>query len=144
MYSEPVPGGEWLVGSFSGLYVWNPEKGTSVDYFTRSSYRRDRGGRAVSQHLVAGFSRDIASGETVFDYSTGSDTPGKMPEILARQPMSLWNFALELHVGRCYEPFLGPFSALFVFLSGGLLTLVLVSGLIVHIRYNKQHNKSIK
>ena len=48
------------------------------------------------------------------------------PEVLSAIPMSLWNVALELHVGRCYSPLLGPLSDLFVFLSGLLITLVLL------------------
>lgn len=53
-------------------------------------------------------------------------------------PMSLWNVALELHVGRCYSPFLGPLSDLFVFLSGLLITLVLLSGYIISHRRRKK------
>lgn len=64
-----------------------------------------------------------------------------MPEILEKQPMSLWNFALELHVGRMYSSLLGPVSGMFIFLSGLLSIMVLVSGLILHNRYkNKKHN----
>ena len=59
------------------------------------------------------------------------------PEVLSAIPMSLWNVALELHVGRCYSLLLGPLSDLFVFLSGLLITLVLLSGYIILHRRKK-------
>ena len=59
------------------------------------------------------------------------------PEVLSAIPMLLWNVALELHVGRCYSPLLGPLSDLFVFLSGLLITLVLLSGYIILHRRKK-------
>ena len=67
----------------------------------------------------------------VFDYAKGAPELPESSDEFCSQPMSLWNTALELHVGRCYTPFLGPLSELFVFLAGLLLTLVLVSGLIL-------------
>lgn len=129
-------GEEWLIGSFSGLYRWNPEKETVTDYLTGKASER-QGGRPVSTHLVSGFSTDLGT-PTVFDFSTGAAGLPEMPEELASQPMSLWNVALELHVGRCYTPFLGPLSSLFVFLAGLIITLVLISGYIVHHRHKKR------
>ena len=65
-----------------------------------------------------------------------------MPELMKEQPMALWNFALELHVGRCYSPFIGPLSVLFVFLAGLLLTLTLISGyIIMNSKKKKKHKK---
>lgn len=135
----------WLVGSFSGLFRWNPSKGEVIDYFTNEppvvSY-----GRPVGRILVTGFS-NVGTGDIVFDYSKGamnregSVTFADMPPVLQNQPMSLWNFCLELHVGRCYTPFLGVFSELFVFLSGLILTLILISGYIV---YRKHHVRKKK
>lgn len=139
---EPQGGGKWLVGSFSGLYVWDMAGGSVTDYFTGQPYnkRSGRGGGATGANITAGYSADLDGTPVVFDYSKGAEGIGEMPEILARQPMSLWNFALELHVGRCYAPFLGPLSELYVFLSGLLLCLILVSGLIIHNRIKRNHN----
>lgn len=135
----------WLVGSFSGLFRWNPSKGEVTDYFTNEppvvSY-----GRPVGRILVTGFS-NVGAGDIVFDYSKGAmNREGSvmftdMPPVLQNQPMSLWNFCLELHVGRCYTPFLGVFSELFVFLSGLILTFILISGYIV---YRKHHVRKKK
>ncbi len=136
---------QWLVGSFSGLFVWEPNADEAVDYFTGKPAEKSFG-RAIGSVAVSGFSRDVAGEEVVFDYSSGARTLSgvsclkAMPEVLENQPMSLWNFCLELHVGRCYQPFLGPFSELFVFLSGVVLTLILLSGYIVYRRGKRARN----
>lgn len=140
--------GEWLVGSFSGLFCWNPQTGKVTDYYTGAPFAK-RFGPPVSTSAVSGFSTDIAGhDEVVFDYSSGTRSKtgdyihiSDMPEEIENQPMSLWNFALELHVGRCYSPFLGPLSSMFVFLSGLFLSLTLISGYILHPRKRKPKQK---
>lgn len=138
---NPKSPDEWLIGSFSGLMRWKPEKGLVTDYFTGAPAVMGYG-RPVASHTVTGFTADLAitHGEpVVFEYSSSPNaTLPDMPEILRTQPMSLWNFALELHVGRCYEPFLGSaVSVLFVFISGLLLTLILISGYIIYRRSHR-------
>lgn len=125
--------GGWLVGSFSGMFRWYPEKNLIVDYFT-GKQNIEKSMIPISNHLVSGYSKDFFGGkEVVFDYSKGAslNETASTPELLSATPMSLWNVALELHVGRCYSPFLGPLSDLFVFISGLLITLVLLSGYII-------------
>ena len=146
---DQTPEGEWLIGSFSGLFRWNIAEGKVVDYFTDEPIQRSFG-PPVASIAVSGFSNDLTfADELVFDYGTGvmtKDNPSiqtvPMPEEMVRQPLSLWNFALELHVGRCYYPLLGPFSSLFVFLSGLLLSLLLISGFII--RHKTKKKKPIK
>lgn len=133
--------GKWLIGSFSGLYCWDTNTNTITDYFSGAEYQGKNSGRPTSSHLVSGFTKDLnAAKDIVFDYRTGSyELPEQ--ELLKKQPMSLWNAALELHVGRCYTPFLGPLSELFVFISGLMLILVLFTGLIIYNRH--KHNTKI-
>lgn len=138
---ESLGDNRWLIGSFSGLYIWNTVDGSILDYFSDSPHVVSTKGRPISNSLVTGFSKDLTGDDVIFYYTKGTDKPLPMPQILSDQPMSLWNFALELHVGRCYTPFLGPLSELFVFLSGLILTLILVSGLILHNRHKNKHNK---
>ena len=149
--------GGWLIGSFSGMFRWNPEKNLIVDYFTGEA-NQGKSMIPISSHLVSGYSKDFFGGkEVVFDYSKGASLdetenlrnaepksfPASTPEVLSAIPMSLWNVALELHVGRCYSPFLGPLSDLFVFISGLLITLVLLSGYII-LHRRKKKKKSPK
>lgn len=129
----------WLVGSFSGLFRWNPSDGTLLDYFTDKKPEGGMHGFTVGAS-VTGYSADLTSAPVIFEYGRGARTKAdadrsplpSMPAELSAQPMSLWNFALELHVGRCYSPLIGPLSSLFVFLSGTLLALVLLSGYILY------------
>ena len=135
--------GGWLVGSFSGMFRWYPEKNLIVDYFT-GKQNIEKSMIPISNHLVSGYSKDFLDGkEVIFDYSKGAslDETASTPELLSATPMSLWNVALELHVGRCYSPFLGPLSDLFVFISGLLITLVLLSGYIILKRRKKKSPK---
>ena len=136
--------GGWLIGSFSGMFRWNPEKNLIVDYFTGKA-NQGKSMIPISSSLVSGYSKDFFGGkEVIFDYSKGAslDETASTPELLSATPMSLWNVALELHVGRCYSPFLGPLSDLFVFISGLLISLVLLSGyIILHRRKKKKSPK---
>ena len=145
---EPDGKGGWIVGSFSGMYRWYPipDEGPSqsiifngriLDYFTNKP-SVENSMIPISDHLVCGYSTDFFDGKPrIFDFAKGmEDAKGqvvtsKQAAAIEATPMPLWNVALELHVGRCYAPLLGPFSELFVFVSGLLITLVLLSGYII-------------
>ena len=133
--------GTWLIGSFSGLSIWNRQDGTVIDYFGEEP----QGGFSaiLSGHTVTGYSEDFDVKTTpgnglVFEYSTGAEELPAQPEVIANVPMSLWHLGLELHVGRCYSPFLGPLSSLFVFIWGTLSVLVIISGYIIYKRRQKK------
>lgn len=146
----PESSGEWLIGSFSGLFIWNPSTGIVIDYYTGKPPQATHG-RPIGSSLVNGFTDDLVAREVIFEYDNGARNKENtlelpvMPDFMEQQPMSLWNFCLELHVGRCYSPFLGVFSDLFVFISGLLLTFILLSGYIVYRRHHKhiKKNKSV-
>ena len=158
--------GGWIVGSFRGIYRWNPVNHSLnqiLDYFTGKP-SEETSMIPISDNLVCGYSEDFLGGKPlVFDFAKGvedakgqavalcNDEPKKsrneesMSDLICETaPMSLWNVALELHVGRCYSPFLGPLSDLFVFLSGLLITLVLLSGYIISHRRRKKAQARLK
>ena len=158
--------GGWIVGSFRGIYRWNPVNHSLnqiLDYFTGKP-SEETSMIPISDNLVCGYSEDFLGGKLlVFDFAKGvedakgqavalcNDEPKKsrneesMSDLICETaPMSLWNVALELHVGRCYSPFLGPLSDLFVFLSGLLITLVLLSGYIISHRRRKKAQARLK
>lgn len=129
---EQEEDGTWLVGSFSGFYKWDKESGKIMDLSSGKPYDPAKRIYGIGNNLVSGHSRDLGdNGMVVFDYAKGAPDLPESSDEFRSQPLSLWNTALELHVGRCYTPFLGPLSELYVFLAGLLLTLVLVSGLIL-------------
>jgi hypothetical protein len=107
--------GNWLAGSFSGLFVWDRQQGWVTDYFTGEE-AEDTAGPPFGKFAVSGYSADFKGKECVVEYYEGTDAlvqPGE----LSTQPMSLWNFALEVHSGRV---FIGSVATyVFVFLVGG-------------------------
>ena len=158
--------GGWIVGSFRGIYRWNPVNHSLnqiLDYFTGKP-SEETSMIPISDNLVCGYSEDFLGGKPlVFDFAKGvedakrqavalcNDEPKtsrneeSMSDLICETaPMSLWNVALELHVGRCYSPFLGPLSDLFVFLSGLLITLVFLSGYIISHRRRKKAQARLK
>lgn len=158
--------GGWIVGSFRGIYRWNPVNHSLnqiLDYFTGKP-SEETSMIPISDNLVCGYSEDFLGGKPlVFDFAKGvedakgqavalcNDEPKKsrneesMSDLICETaPMSLWTVALELHVGRCYSPFLGPLSDLFVFLSGLLITLVFLSGYIISHRRRKKAQARLK
>lgn len=158
--------GGWIVGSFRGIYRWNPVNHSLnqiLDYFTGKP-SEETSMVPISDNPVCGYSEDFLGGKPlVFDFAKGvEDAKGQavalcndepktsrneesMSDLICETaPMSLWNVALELHVGRCYSPFLGPLSDLFVFLSGLLITLVLLSGYIISHRRRKKAQARLK
>ncbi len=138
---------EWLVGSFSGLYRWDSESGIIHDAFSGEVHKEQKSfGPPSFDNPINGYSDDFSSGEVAFDYAKGAITIGnqkkfsEMPKCVEETPMSLWNVALELHVGRMYT-FFGVLGILFVFFSGLLFLFILISGYIVYKRRHKKRKK---
>lgn len=132
----------WLLGSFSGMYRWDTRKQTATDYATGKPVVARHGMAGLGGSVVTGYSADFSTPRpVVFEYRKGTDAMPAMPSVLQQQPMSLWNVALELHVGRCYAPFLGPLSEMFVFIFGTLIVLIVTSGYIVYKRQQKRKRK---
>jgi hypothetical protein len=136
---DHLDSGHYLVGSFSGLFVWNPKSGMLTNYFTGlPAVTPDGIGRPVGANMVAGFARDAKGREFWFDYNRGAiatdgDTPfpSMTKDILEKSPISLWNAALEVHTGRIFEHLIGPFYLLYVPIIGLTLLVVLISGFLV-------------
>ncbi len=117
--------GEWLVGSFSGLFVWNRSTGRVADYFHPGTRVRSRA-MPMSPHPVSGFSADFHRRVVVADYRRGT-TSLVMPSQLASLPMSLRVAALEVHTGRVFT-FLGRTSAFYIAVVGLAAILCLITG----------------
>ncbi len=146
---EKTPEGNYLVGSFSGLFEWNPMKGIVFDRMENRPYRAvSQQGPPIGAHVIAGYFKDRSGEEWVFDYSAGVKSLGSrqtfipMPALLEASPMSLWNLALEFHTARFYQFMLGPAYILIVPLVGLIIILLLVSGILVWIRYHTGKKKS--
>jgi len=131
---QQVDSSRFLVGSFSGIYLWEPKTGRITDYFTKMPWQPSGGrGAPFGELSVAGYlnptpgpspegeGRNTGAGEYLFDYQGGAillKGDGRFPEmpesVLRESPISLWNTALEIHTGRIFEPLLGPLYILVV------------------------------
>lgn len=135
---EAIDNNHLLVGSFSGMFIWNSNNGRTADLFTGKPYLRPEGmARPIGANNVAGFAQ-LGDNAWWFDYSRGAialneqnhpATMVAMPDEMRRaSPMSLWNLALEIHTGRIFEHLVGSFYILFVPLAGICFMLVIISG----------------
>ncbi len=136
--------GSWLIGSFSGMLVWNIQSDKIIDYFTCKPYKKIHG-RPVGKNMISGISYDINNSPVIFTYDKGalSSLPAN-PTMLSKQPMSLWNFALEVHTGRIYSVLIGKASDLFIFFAGVIVALILISGYIINRKSKYKQLKHIE
>jgi len=129
----------YLIGSFNGLFLWNPFTGQILDYLSGNLYEKpEAAGPPISKDMIDGWFVDNLGNEFYFDYNRGvlpirNNTEfGKMSaEIIQKSPISLWNLSLEVHTGRIFEPILGIFYILYVPLAGICILIVFISGFII-------------
>ena len=127
--------GEWLVGSFSGLFVWNTVSGDVRDYFTGEAVS-PKPGPPFGRTAVSGYSDDFGRrGEAsivTFDNGVIAGPMPAQPAEFETLPMSLANFALEIHTGRIY--FGNAATWFFVFIAGAAAAWSLITGLLLAVR----------
>ena len=142
---ESAGGGAFLIGSFSGLFLWHPSSPTVYNYLTGEIYQGDPSGRPVGELKVTGHVTGTAGQLYIFDYGAGAIPAGhpghfpEMPENIRKEAgMSLWNFALEIHTGRIFEFLTGGLYILIVPLAGVTAVMVVISG---YLLWRKKHRK---
>ena len=112
---QTTQGDFWLLGSFSGLYVWQRSSGIISDYYTFQRPQKIEGS-PLGAHIIAGYSPHFIGGKFGVDYNKGAPSI-PMPREMATLPMSLRQVAIELHTGRLYT-FFGSGSVLYIFIIG--------------------------
>ena len=129
----------YLIGSFNGLFLWEPLTGQVFDYLSGSPYQAPQvAGPPVSKDMIDGWFSDSSGKEFYFDYNHGvlpirnTTSFGAMSaEIIQESPISLWNLSLEIHTGRIFERIFGMFYILYVPLAGLCILIVLISGFFI-------------
>ena len=120
--------GNWLMGSFSGMFRWNRANHQAIDYFSGEIIEAVAG-PPFGKFAVSGYTEDFTPVPLVIEYNHG--TPDlQMPDDFAYLPMSLWNLALEVHTGRIYT-ILGPGTLIFIFFAGIIAMWCLYSGYVI-------------
>nr|WP_321410243.1 PepSY-associated TM helix domain-containing protein [uncultured Carboxylicivirga sp.] len=139
---EPLNNQEYIIGSFSGLFRWDPINMEVWSYLNNKPVIQDSApARPISAQMVTGMYYK-PDRQYYFDYNNGvvsisdKDFPAMPEEIIKNSPLPLWNFALEIHTGRIFQDFIGLFYILIVPLVGITTLLLLFSG--VWIWYKKK------
>lgn len=142
---EKISSDTYLVGSFSGAFEWNPAMGIIINTISGEPYTKPvKPGPPVGNEVISGYINNYKGKEVYFDYGRGAlmlnnnENFAKMPDKLVNTPMSLWNFALEVHTARIYQFLFGNFYILVIPLSGLFILFILISGFIV---WFKRHRK---
>ncbi|MFO7864251.1 MAG: PepSY domain-containing protein [Salinivirgaceae bacterium] len=145
---KPYSHGAYLIGSFSGLFLWHPGTPEILDFTTGKPYAGSPDGRPVGNTAVTGYI-DFGNNEYLVDYDRGAlslwhNKPfWPMPEQIKDETrMSLWNFALEVHTGRIFSGFLGSFYILLVPLGGLLAVIVVLSGYLLYRKRSKRKKRT--
>lgn len=132
---EPFREGAYLIGSFSGLYLWHPSHPEILDYAKGEIYASNSTGRPFGQNAVSGLLIDKYGNRFMVDYTQGVKSlhhknkfPAMPKEIKDQSNISLWNFSLELHTGRIFSNILGDFYILIVPIVGIIALMVIISG----------------
>lgn len=145
--------GNFAVGSFSGLFRWNPINNHLEDYLTQEKVERFSGLRSpFGLKPIAGGIQLDENDKVFFDYNTGAFSPNAelifppMPkEIIVNSGMSLWNLALEVHTWRIIGFVIGDFYILVVPLAGILGTIIVITGSVMWIiRYRNRSSRKEK
>ncbi len=132
---EPFTDGAYIVGSFSGLFLWHPAHPEIYNYAQGKLHVGNNTGRPIGDIKVTGLIKDLHGKQYMVDYDKGAIPlyhhklfPQMPKNVLEESRMSLWNLSLEIHTGRFFRFLLGDFYILLVPLSGLVGIMVVLSG----------------
>jgi hypothetical protein len=125
----------YLIGSFSGLFLWHPGYPEVFNYAKGTIHQETGAGRPIGDFKITGTIRDTQGNLYMADYDQGilpvqhhGVFPNIPQNVLEESQMSLWNFSLELHTGRIFQALIGDFYILIVPLAGLAGMIVVFSG----------------
>lgn len=146
---EPLQNGFFLIGSFSGLFLWNPSVPEIIDYVKGEQWKPQTSGRPVGDFKVTGTIKDLSGNKYMIDYERGAISlyhersfPAMPKNLLKESKMSLWSASLEIHTGRIFEFLLNDFYILLVPLTGLAGVMVVISGYLLYRRRYRKTNVS--
>jgi len=148
---EPYGEVAYIVGSFTGLFLWNPSDPVVYNLITGGKYV-EVSGRPVGDYKISGIITDGSGRKYISDYDLGilplghNGTFPEMPDNIRKESkISLWSVSLEIHTGRIFNSLLGSFYILVVPLAGLTGITVVISGYMVWRRkYRKKPNEVTK
>ncbi len=136
---ESVGPDKLLIGSFSGLYLWDTNKRFVIQLKAKVPTGTPDWGRPIMATGVA-----VYKGVPILavDYESGLKPLRQHTELWPAMPgqlrkegrISLWHALFELHNGRIFEEYIGPFYWLITPAGGLGLTLIILSGCLLWLR----------
>ncbi|MGQ1783985.1 PepSY domain-containing protein [Saccharicrinis sp. GN24d3] len=146
---KPFHNGAYLIGSFSGLFLWHPLHPEIYNYAQQGKiYEGNTAGRPIGDFKITGYLTDANGHQYMVDYDKGiiplyHNRPfPKMPDhMLSESKMSLWNLSLEIHTGRFFQQQTGIFYIFIVPVSALVGITVVLSG---YLLWRKRHRKKKK
>lgn len=145
---KPFSDGAYIIGSFSGLFLWHPSHSEVYNYAQGKIYSGNASGRPVGDFKITGHITDINGNQYMVDYDKGviplhhnSQFPIMPENVLKESKMSLWNLSLEIHTGRFFQSLIGSFYILIVPLSGIVSIMVVLSGYLLWRKRYRRKNK---
>jgi hypothetical protein len=135
---EELSAGIFAVGSFNGLFLWQPDQEYVRDMITGELPKAtSNAGSPIGQHMISGMIRHNER-MMLFDYDRGlMNETVAMPQKIAQQPMPLWNLALEVHTARIFQAIIGDFYILIIPLFGLAFLMLLWAGLMRWLKKKK-------
>lgn len=145
---EQTNDGGVLVGSFAGLFLWYPSENLIFDYVQKKPAEMvEVSGPPIGAFAVSGYGWDEFGKEYYFDYNLGAIPlnsnkffPKMSKEVVETSKISLWNTMLEFHTGRIFKSLMGDFYILIVPMSGLLIAITSISGLVLWFWIYKRKN----
>lgn len=117
--------GQWLIGSFSGMYIWDRRKQKIIDYYTKKLVKQSNG-IPFGENAVVGYTSDFNKVPFVIKYKDGASFM-TMPKNMSFLPISLRYLCIEIHTGRIYT-FIGKANILYIFFIGIFIIWCIISG----------------
>lgn len=147
---QPYENGAFLIGSFSGLFLWHPDSPRIYNFVTGQQYTEQPSGRPIGDYKVTGTINSPDGSLMLIDYDQGiipltanKGLPPVPSEIIETSGMSLWSLCLEIHTGRIFQNLIGDFYILIVPLAGLTGIMVVLSGyLLWRSKYRKKDKRA--
>jgi hypothetical protein len=127
----------YLIGSFSGLFQLDKDKGYSVDVLTGKE-AENKSNIRPADIMVVGYFKTPDGEEFITSHAKGLQPVGNgeikgrfnMPEELKSDlKMPLWNYLFEMHNGRLFRSVLGDYYILLVPMGALLFLIITVTGI---------------
>lgn len=138
--------GNYIIGSFLGLFECNLETGRVTDLVAKSNANIENP-FMPGKNMITGMAKLPSGNRLIATHDLGLINTNNfdMPEFIAQNyKMPLWNYMFEIHNGRFFKSMIGGIYILLVPLSGILLLLVTITGIIRYFKKSRKRGKVIE